>query len=221
MTQNTLTDYVNYLDKISSSLEVILKTVNLHQNLTHDRKIEKSQATLYLFNQFVIVVSGFYNRLSTDQRAQITTRFYNLRNKTIKVFEKLDIEVEVPTNFRQIVFEPYLLDNMEPSDLIKLASSIMKDQYDGNPSNLDAFIDSLELVNLSIPASAANRNTLVTTAIKFVKTRLTAKARDLITDSDNTIQLIIDKLKENMHRSLMFPTSPSQITKTYQPSQHY
>lgn len=68
-------------------------------------------------------------------------------------------------------------------------SKIIKDSYDGEPSNLKSFLTAIELAELG--TVEANKPHLVT----FLKTRLTGKALEAIPDDANTVQKIKDALK--------------------------
>lgn len=71
---------------------------------------------------------------------------------------------------------------------IKLATAIVQ-PYDGSPNGLDTFIDSANLLKESVDG------TNLQTAIKFLRTRLTGKARLGLPDNLTTIDALIDNVK--------------------------
>lgn len=82
---------------------------------------------------------------------------------------------------------------------IKLGTALVQ-VYDGNPDNLNSFLDGVDLYKTTIDAkfqaaTAAEKQTTNETVFKFVKTRLTGTARQAIGEALNLDQ-IIDKLKD-------------------------
>lgn len=73
--------------------------------------------------------------------------------------------------------------------------------YDGNPTNLDTFLDSVALFadlvdNDNAAASQDVKNAAKATALRFIKTRLTEAARQAIPENA-TLDQLIDALKAN------------------------
>lgn len=82
---------------------------------------------------------------------------------------------------------------------LKMGTSIVQ-VYDGNQAGLGSFIDSVMLfvdtVNTEFEtATAAQKAAGTATLIRFIKTRLTGKARDAVGDNAQNIDDIINKLK--------------------------
>lgn len=83
---------------------------------------------------------------------------------------------------------------------IKTGATLIN-MYDGNPKNLDAFLDSVALFvdivnNENAAASQAAKDAANATTLRFIKTRLTETARQSIPENANLDQLI-DALKTN------------------------
>lgn len=76
------------------------------------------------------------------------------------------------------------------AEFFSLASKLVPSQFDGNSENLQSFLDALTLLKNNCENQLAN-------AVAFVKTRLTGKARSLITN-ENTIDDIIIKLQNSI-----------------------
>lgn len=72
---------------------------------------------------------------------------------------------------------------------IKTATSIVQ-VYDGTSENLDAYVDSANLLKDYVAADQ------VATAVRFFKTRLTGKARLGLAENLNTIDALIDDVKQ-------------------------
>lgn len=71
-------------------------------------------------------------------------------------------------------------------------SRVIKDTYDGDPGSLSAFVASIELANA---ASEANQQD---TLVKFIKSKLTGRALEIIVPEHDTAQKIIDALKSKI-----------------------
>lgn len=70
---------------------------------------------------------------------------------------------------------------------LKLGTALVQ-IYDGTAEHLTAFLDSVNLLNSHVEqtfeeATAAQKTAAVTTVVKFVRTRLTGKARQVVTDN--------------------------------------
>lgn len=76
-----------------------------------------------------------------------------------------------------------------PTFDIKTATALIQ-TYDGSPSGLDAFIDSVALLGDLTPAA------LTATAIKFLKTRLNGKARTALPPNPQSLNEITDAIKQ-------------------------
>ena len=80
---------------------------------------------------------------------------------------------------------------MAAADYFKLAQNLLPNEFDGSPEKLQTFIDALTLLATNTEAQ------MVPNAISFVKTRLTGKARDVITN-EVTLQAIIQTLRDSI-----------------------
>lgn len=88
------------------------------------------------------------------------------------------------------------------ADIFKLADTILPREFDGTPSKLTSFLDALELFGGNL-GTCTQEN-----AVRIIKTRLSGKARDLITNEE-TVQGIIDTLK----KGIKIPTSAQVAAK--------
>lgn len=89
---------------------------------------------------------------------------------------------------------------VNPKVDIKLGTTLVQ-TYDGAPGNLEAFIDAVALFNDTVEsefneATAAQKQAAQVTVIRFVKSRLTGIARQVITGA-NDLQAITDALKQH------------------------
>lgn len=158
-----------------------------------------------LFNEFTATLSASWYSLDALEKVNYNQIFFACRDKVVRSFEALGVRYKIPNScfesinprildeeFSEDETETKVLDNMPLNavDFFNLASKLVPSQFDGNPNNLRSFVDSLELLKNNSNDHAAN-------ALAFVKTRLTGKARDLITD-ENTIDAIINTLKNGI-----------------------
>lgn len=72
---------------------------------------------------------------------------------------------------------------MQAPEYFKLADNILPKDYDGSPDKLRTFIDALELLSTITPAN------LVAQGVRFVKTRLSGKARDVVTNETTLVAI--------------------------------
>lgn len=105
-----------------------------------------------------------------------------MKQKTSVIFDKLDLQVDFSEDNGHILEEV----DMDAVEFIRYASSILKDNFDGHPSQLQSFLEALKLISDTM---GNNQNT----AVHFIKTRLTGKARVVITN-ENTVAQIREKL---------------------------
>lgn len=139
--------------------------------------------------------------LTADHRLVLKHYFDKARDRVLTVFKRhrwkslVQVTPGVALDLTILESERETEDDEEMAitkkDLITLANAIVSSQYDGNPSDLRSFIDKLnQLKDVTDDQEA--------TAVNFVKGRLTGNARDCIADTDNTIDLIILKLKNSI-----------------------
>lgn len=81
--------------------------------------------------------------------------------------------------------------NMVSKEEFKRDASKALPDYDGNSESFQRFIDALDLLSDDVGDHEV-------TAIKVIKTKLIGKARSCITDRDNTIALIRERLIGNI-----------------------
>lgn len=83
--------------------------------------------------------------------------------------------------------------DITPNDFLKMASSHINKTFSGDPLCLNSFIDSIDLLH-SLATTAALRTLLVS----FLKTKIDGKAREFLTETDNTVDLIKTALRTNI-----------------------
>lgn len=176
--------------------------------------IPDSKETIYknrdllisIYNSHVDVSKTIWNNLNNDDKTLVLSQFSYIREKTIKAFHIINCPYIVPTNNLEKIIEEiinpqeteekYKISNtmatnsseLSPSEFLKLASSIIK-PFCGEPNNLQAFLNSVELVaTLTTPNSS---NLL----FQFVKTRLEGKALECIPSNAATLDDIKTSLK--------------------------
>lgn len=78
-------------------------------------------------------------------------------------------------------------------DLLKLATTTINKNYSGDPSGLQAFIDSINLLS-----SFATTNELRNILVKIIVSKLEGKARECILADPNTVEEIVNALKSKI-----------------------
>lgn len=95
--------------------------------------------------------------------------------------------------------EPVNIEKMaSPKVDLKLGTALVQ-TYDGSAEHLTTFLDAVTLFNSSVEetfadATAVQKNAAETTVVRFVRTRLTGKARQVVTDNQ-TLAEILDAVK--------------------------
>lgn len=156
-----------------------------------------------LFNSFTKIIARSWDSLDTLDKNICKQLFLKVRDKIVRSFQSLGVRYKIPYSCIEII-NPLVLDEETPEDedeivenmamsvvdFFNLAGKLVPNQFDGSPDKLLSFLDSLELLKNNSTNHADN-------ALAFVKTRLTGKARDLITN-EHTITEIINKLKSGI-----------------------
>lgn len=81
---------------------------------------------------------------------------------------------------------------LTPVDFLALASRTINTPYDGDPLSLSPFINSIEILEEVVPSS------LSALFVRFIKSKLSGKARDLVPEDTNTITAIVDILENKI-----------------------
>lgn len=131
-------------------------------------------------------INGLHSQI--EQKIDETTLLENRElNHIIKLSRQLHYETStILTNKLKIFF----FKMPETSFDIKTATALVQ-PYDGLPAGLDAFVDAVNLLGELI------QQTQIGTAIKFVKTRLTGRARSALPETITTLTQIVDAVKQN------------------------
>lgn len=82
---------------------------------------------------------------------------------------------------------------MDTADFLKAASGNLNKNYSGDPLGLTTFIDTVRLIEIM-----ATTNDLKALLLRFVITRLDGRAREFITDADDTVEKLIQTLQRNI-----------------------
>lgn len=187
-------DFANIKQEIINQSKRALK-----KNIPKSESVRKDirDNLIQLFNRYTEHLAVSWNSLEAAQKSIAKQKFFYIRDKVIRSFQALDVKYKVPVTCIEKI-DPLILEDdfsedenldsdMSAIDFFTLASKLVHNQFDGSPDNLRSFLDALELLNSISTGQTAN-------AVHFVKTRLTGKARDLITN-ETTIEQIIEKLK--------------------------
>lgn len=180
----------------------------LKRNLTNNPNTLSKYLT-EIVNAHNVFVNAVYKKYilleetAIDDKKILTDAISYVRDIFTKCIHKLGYDFKFSKNAFEIVAEDKLQnfneseseektdtedeDMTTKSEFLKEASKLIP-SFDGNPDNLLSFIDALELVNDDV-------GNHMDTAIRLIKTKLTGKARNCISDDDNTILKIITRLK--------------------------
>lgn len=163
----------------------------------HSDELITSQTNLNLLPQSNVVLESLSSG-ETDPKEKIldsssnisTTLKTNLQNNS-GTSNKTPISRN--TNFHESTNNNKQKSKMNAAEYLKICSNQINKPYAGDPLGLQSFIDSIKLLDSLV--TEANLKQLLLT---FIKTRIEGRAREFITDEHNTINLIIDTLKNNI-----------------------
>lgn len=180
-------------------------------------KVPKSEAVrleirdnlLKYFNELTIILKKYWNSLDEAQKSIGRTIFLTVRDKVGRAFCILDVNFKIPISCTEQI-DPLVLDEdcvletesddsddrssakmpLSTVEFLNFASKIVPQDFDGAPDKLQSFLDSLELLKNNSEGHEQN-------AVAFIKTRLSGKARDLITNQ-NSLDSITTSLKNGI-----------------------
>lgn len=215
-------DVLNQLQNISvnvssESKRVLKKRVPKTEAVRH----EVRDNLFGNFNKFVKIVRTVYSSLDQEQSKLIKKLFSSLRDKVIRSYQVLKCPYKVPTSCVEYIDAKILDDNFQESedgqessdsensstdvqetedtkikldimamskmDFFNFVSRVLPNEFDGSSDKLQPMLDALNLIQ-------ANIDNHENDAVAYIKTRLTGRARDLISETD-TLANIIHKLK--------------------------
>lgn len=81
---------------------------------------------------------------------------------------------------------------MDDLDYLGKISRLIKSEYAGEPDGLAAFIEQIEIIELGTPPDKMNL------LLKFIKSRLVDKAKDALSDADDTVAKVKTALKNKI-----------------------
>lgn len=165
---------------IKKELSNLKKSIN--KNRSHQNIIEKQQKLHQLVKEYKIIFEEISPTLSPSAWNE-----ENLIYDSVQSAYETCIEI-LETSLAKM-----------PKVDIKLGTSLVQ-TYDGSPDNMLAFLDAVELFSNTVEdeftgSTAELKAAARETVYKFVKTRLTGKARQVIVGVENITQLIA-KIKE-------------------------
>lgn len=151
--------------------------------------VDKYNAILHIF------IEGHSN-LTKEQGYKVKETYSSLRDKTLKLFTQLKLHIVVPIDFKDI--DLHTLEDVSDTesenmalskeDFYALATKGIKN-YAGNPLSLQAFLNSLKLMQ------EMAGDTHAALLISIVMTKLEGNAQDAVDPNSKTLDEIINALK--------------------------
>lgn len=217
---NTLSKLSNFKLSIAGEAKRVLKK-RVPKSEAIRKEIRDN--ILVEYNKFVNFISLIYSSLTVEQQYQVKKVFSSVRDKVIRSYLVLKVPYKVPTSCLKGIDETILDEDFEETvredtsdsdaseescsnsdseekdtktveimamskmEFFNFASKIISNEFDGSAERLQPFLDALNLLQANCENQEQN-------AVAYVKTKLTGKARDLITETD-TLGDIIVKLR--------------------------
>jgi hypothetical protein len=191
-------------DEFEIRLNLILEDIRRNSKRVLKKEVPKSSDSHLdiinklcdSFNSFSRLINKNWYKLNENQQSTCILYFNKIREKVEKAFQVLDCQYEVPSQLitrnnlinNLIVLEAMSKDKKEKmalsmNDFFNLAGKILPNEFNGDISKLQSFVDAISL--LQVGAAEHEEN-----AVLFVKTRLTGKARSLITTEKSLVEII-------------------------------
>uniref|UniRef100_A0A1Y1KY67 Uncharacterized protein n=1 Tax=Photinus pyralis TaxID=7054 RepID=A0A1Y1KY67_PHOPY len=200
----------NKLTELKQEFQKVAKRI-IKSELPSRESLDRNRILLTeVYNRQIQLFTQVWNVLNEDQKVVVKEQFLYFRDKTLQAFAISRCPHIVPKGLFQKIKEDNNDSELEFGNLetesitsvsnkmeetsagyLKLASSLIK-SYSGDPDNLNAFLNSLDLVK-SI-TTTENLNLFV----QFIKTRLEGKALEAIPTNANTYEEIRNALKANI-----------------------
>ncbi|KAB0791979.1 hypothetical protein PPYR_13940 [Photinus pyralis] len=200
----------NKLTELKQEFQKVAKRI-IKSELPSRESLDRNRILLTeVYNRQIQLFTQVWNVLNEDQKVVVKEQFLYFRDKTLQAFAISRCPHIVPKGLFQKIEEDnndgeLEFGNLETESItsvsnkmeetsagyLKLASSLIK-SYSGDPDNLNAFLNSLDLVK-SI-TTTENLNLFV----QFIKTRLEGKALEAIPTNANTYEEIRNALKANI-----------------------
>lgn len=186
--------YIKYV-QISKSIYILEKSVENKQLLVQDLKYiaRKFRDCLQKLNCKYNLSKNLYDLpdpasifiIGIEINASNTSFASEIDNNLNQTYDQDDLEI--------IQQQVIMSTEMSSTDFLKLASSHINKTYTGDPLGLNSFIDSINLL-----ISLATTNTLRTLLLAFIKTKIDGRAREFISETDNSVELIKTALITNI-----------------------
>lgn len=162
-----------------------------------------------LFNEFTNILKKYWNSLEEAQKSISRQIFLHIRDRVVRAFLIIEVNFKIPLSCTEQI-DPSVIDEdlvadvkvvkidedesgkmpLSAVDFFNFASKIVPNDFDGTSEKLRSFLDALDLLKNNSEGHQQN-------AIAFIKTRLSGKARDLITN-ENSIEEITACLKNGI-----------------------
>lgn len=200
-----LSDLVRAVNKHENEFEKIYKCLNKSQRAKKETEDKHLTNIICEYNVLKSIYFDNYQLINKDFRLYLETLLTKSHDKLLKIFARLNIK-KIPIPELKIP-QTELSDSESDTENNEMAITAIEfinfvsktvPEYDGNPSNLQGFIDALNLVK-------ANKGEHELSAVEVVKSKLKAPARNFITN-ETTLQSIVDKLQASIK-----PESPKLI----------
>lgn len=207
--------YENYYNALFefTIIEKAIQRKNASKN--EDIVKKRTKEIIAAYNKIIIIAKPTFQGKSDNDKREAKTKLIYLRDRLIGNLAILNrTDINVPKDLtEEVIFktskeergEPNKGDNnlqdnnkkttmaTEKFTYLSNISKIITSKYDGDPNELNAFINSIELADSTSPIE--NQSALV----KYIKTKLTGTALEAIPENVQTAKDIIESLKRKIH----------------------
>lgn len=202
--------------------QILQEFCNVKKRILQKRPLSKNSSKINEYTELLIerynaileYTEIHLNDLSEKNKSKIFNKIIYCRNILKKCFEKINCNTKIPEEVNLLVridrsamikskvedfenlnseIEQIKMATIEhKKSFITMCASIIRDNYDGNPLTLQSFLDKIDLIeDLTEP-------NLQATFTNFIKSKLDAKAREVLPDNVSTIDDIKTALRNGI-----------------------
>lgn len=209
-------------EQVKSFYKVKKRVLQSRPLSTNKTKLEEYVNSLIeTYNSILAYTKNFYEELSEEIKGKVRSILVRCRELLIQCFGRLCCRIHVPHEIElfEFIINTTLTDSESCSEIcesdeeliiekgnnistklimasiaekkvfLNMCATMLRDNYDGNPLTLESFLDKIELIEeLTEP-------NLESTLISFVKSKLEAKAREVLPDKISSVEEIKIALK--------------------------
>jgi hypothetical protein len=198
-------------NKSKTEFDRVYKCLNKKQKLLEETFENHKVNIIGQYNNLINLYISNFKILLIDHKLELENELFVLRDRLLNLFNRLKVDVFIPYSIKEFIdlevqdpnFDETLIFEQEVEniveimvqtdiDLLRLSAQTINRNYSGDHIKLEAFINSIDL--LDGIATADNKNALK----NFILSKLEGKALEAMPANPATIEIIKNSLKEKI-----------------------